>query len=142
MGWTRMQSAEETKRSEHKPIRGFLPFTEGAQVRGLLIGARMRDDGSGKGYFTISAEEPTTINVRDADSKTGQAVCAVGDIVGVRKTGATKVLSKLELGTLVCITYVKFDEKLSLNPKTQQMEAAMYHYVDVDVYQPDDKGAE
>jgi hypothetical protein len=139
MGWQRMKSTEEIRRSEHTPIRGFLPFTEGAQVQGELIGSRMREDGSGKGYYTIRAEAPTTINVRDADSKTGQAVCAIGDVVGIRKTGATKVLSKLEIGTRVCVTYVRFAEKQSLNPKTQQMEAAMYHYVDVDVYQPDEK---
>jgi hypothetical protein len=95
----------------------------------------MRDDGSGKGYYLIRCDSDTTVNVRDVDSKTGQGTAHKGEIVGVRKTGATKILSRLEQGNIVQVTYVKFAEKEGINPKTGVKEAAMYHYVDVDVYQ-------
>ena len=137
--WKRMQSANENRSKEQ--IRGFLPFTEGAEVQGPIVAARMRDDGSGKGYYLIRTLEPCTVNVRDVDSKTGQAFAKPGELVGVRKTGATKVLSRLPLDTVVKVTYVRWAEKESINPKTKQKEANMYHYVDVDVYAEEGKAA-
>jgi hypothetical protein len=125
--------------SPRKPsFRGFLPFTEGASIEGTLEAAKLKTDGSGKGYFLIKAHMPTKINVLDTDSKTGQAMCSAGDVVGVRKTGATKVLSKIPLGTMVRVTYEKFAERTALNPQTQKLETAMYHYVSVDVYEQEE----
>jgi hypothetical protein len=65
-------------------------------------------------------------------------MCSAGDVVGVRKTGATKVLSKIPLGTMVRVTYEKFAERTALNPQTQKLETAMYHYVSVDVYEQEE----
>jgi hypothetical protein len=134
-----MQSNEETRKDQ---IRGFLPFSEGARVSGELIAAKMRDDGSGKGYYLIRCDSDTIVNVRDVESKSGQGTARAGEIVGVRKTGATKILSRLMEGDRVQVTYIKFAEKEGINPKTGIKEAAMYHYVDIDVYQSEELGRE
>jgi hypothetical protein len=143
MGWQRMTSAEEQRKAKYEQrerIRGFLPFTEGSQVIGTLEAIRV-DNQTGKGFFIIRASEPCTVNVKDADSKTGQGKAVVGDLVGIRKTGATKRLSELPLETLVCVTYIGNEERTSLNPKTKIMETNPYHHLTIDVFKPEGQEA-
>jgi len=97
--WTRIEAEKE---KEQNPIRGFMPFTEGASVEGTLHAACIKPDG--RGFFLLRATRPSTVNVRDVESKTGQALCAEGDIIGIRKTGATAVLYDIPLGTRLAVT--------------------------------------
>lgn len=133
MGWERMKSAEE--RRKEGQIRGFMPFTEGARVIGRLDSFHLKDNGTG--FFLLRLTEPATVNVRDEDSKTGQGKASAGDLVGVRKTGATKVIRDLEIGNLVMVTYNQLTEKLTHNPTTGLDENNPYHDISVDVYRPE-----
>ena len=133
MGWERMKSAEERRKDSQ--IRGFMPFTEGARVIGRLDSVHLKDNGTG--FFLIRLTEPTTVNVRDEDANTGQGKASAGDLIGVRKTGATKILRDLELGKLVMVTYNKLTEKLTHNPNTGIDENNPYHDITIDVYQPE-----
>jgi hypothetical protein len=143
MAWQRMQSEQEKRNEEYKrrqeQIRGFFPFIVGAVVEGTLEAARIKPDG--KGFFLIRATAPCTVNVRDEDSKTGQGTAQPGQLVGIRKTGASKILSEIEIGKLVRIEYLGQEEKMSYNPKTRQQELAMYHNIEVCVYYPQEKAA-
>ena len=140
MGWERMQStAEQKPRQARERIRGFMPFIEGANVEGTLEAIRIKEDGLG--FFIIRAAKSSTVNVQDEDSKTGQGKAQIGELIGVRKTGATKVLAGLKLGTLVSVTYVGLEERLGINPKTKLEENNPYHHIDVDVYSPENQEA-
>jgi hypothetical protein len=131
MAWSRMQS--ETERKPQLPIRGFLPFSEGATVSGELVALRLKEEG--RGYALIRTEHELTVNVRDVESKTGQGQAIVGDIVGIRKTGATKRLWELPVGTKVRVIYLSLSEKTALNPKTKMMETNPYHEIAIDVWE-------
>jgi hypothetical protein len=140
MGWNRMQSESERKnqnaRKPQEQIRGFLPFEPGMELQGTLEAIKVKD--TGKGFFIIRATAACTVNVKAEDaSPTGRGTAKVGDLVGVRKTGATKILSELKLGTLVSIYYSGLTERTSFNPHTKQMETAPYHDLTIDVYTPD-----
>ena len=137
MAWKRMQSEEEqSRKGTHEQIRGFFPFTEDANLEGTLEAVKLKDNGAG--FFLVRCTKPSTVNVRDEESKTGQGKAQIGEIVGIRKVGSTKIIASLPIGTLISVTYRQFAEKLNWNPKTQQKENTMYHYIDVDVYEPDD----
>jgi hypothetical protein len=133
MGWERMKSAEE-RRKDGK-IRGFMPFTEGTYVVGRMDSVHLKDNGTG--FFLVRLTEPCTVNVRDEDSKTGQGKASVGDLVGVRKTGASKVMRDIPIGTLVMVTYNQLTEKLTHNPATGLDENNPFHDITVDVYRPE-----
>ena len=133
MGWQRMQSQEE-KRKER--IRGFMPFVEGANVEGKLEAVRLKDDGTG--FFLIRATKSCTVNVRaDDESKTGIGKAQIGELVGIRKTGATKVIRDIEIGTLISVTYLGMGERTAVNPKTGLEETNAYHHITVEVYKPE-----
>ena len=134
MGWERMKSIEETKRER---IRGFMPFVEGATVTGTLHDAHIKPDG--KGFFVVRLTSPAIVNVQDEESKTGQGKAQVGELVGIRKTGATKVLRDLDKGTLISVTYDHFGERLGINPETRIEENNPYHYISIDVYKPENE---
>jgi hypothetical protein len=131
MGWNRMQSEQERK--PQQSIRGFLPFTEGSTIEGELIAVRTKEEG--RGYALIRANHPLVCNVRDAESKTGQGNAVAGDVIGIRKTGATKRLWELPIGSRIRVTYVKAGERTQMNPKNQQMETNLYHEIAIDVWQ-------
>jgi len=139
MSWERMKSESE-KRPPREPgtkrIRGFFPFIKGENLEGTLEAVRIKDDG--RGFFILRATKSALVNVQDDESKTGQGKAQIGEYVGVRKTGATKLLRDLPLGTLVSITYVGLEERLGMNPKTRVEENNPYHHIDIDVYRPDD----
>ena len=142
MGWERMQSESEknkNSRPQDKRIRGFFPFVEGANFEGTLEAVRIKDDG--RGFFILRATKSALINVQDDESKTGQGKAQIGEYVGVRKTGATKLLRDLPLGTLVSITYIGLEERLGVNPKTHIEESNPYHNIIIDVYNPDSEEA-
>jgi hypothetical protein len=132
-----MKSAEERRKDGQ--IRGFMPFVEGAEVKGRIDSIHLKEDGNGgsKGFFLIRCTEQCRVNVRDEDNKTGQGVANVGDLVGVRKTGATKVLRDLEIGTLVQVQYLRMTERISHNPNTGADENNPYHDIIVNVYRPE-----
>lgn len=132
MGWERMKSETEKKRER---IRGFMPFTPDSNVTGKLEKKQLKDDGTG--FFIVRLTQPTTVNVQDTESLTGQGKAQIGEIVGVRKTGATKTLRELEIGTLVSVTYIENKERVGINPKTGLEENNPYHHITVDVYRPD-----
>jgi hypothetical protein len=133
MGWERMKSEQDRKDSQQRErIRGFLPMTEGSQVTGTLEAIRIKPDG--RGFFIIRATEPCMVSVQDEESNTTLGKAQGGELIGVRKTGATKVLSELKQGTLVCVTYVELTERLGMNPKTGIQENNPYHHIIVDVY--------
>ena len=127
-----MKSAEEKKRER---IRGFMPFTPDANVEGKLEAIKLKEDGTG--FFIVRCTKATTVNVQDTDSATGQGKAQIGELVGIRKTGATKIIRDIELGTLISVTYIELKERLALNPKTGLMENNPYHHLTVDVYRPD-----
>lgn len=129
MGWERMKSEKEKM---HERIRGFMPFTPDANVTGTLEKKHLKDDGTG--FFIVRLSQPTTVNVQDKESLSGQGKAQIGEIVGVRKTGATKKIRDLELGTLISVTYVDNKEKLGINPKTGLEESNLYHHITVDVF--------
>ena len=114
------------------PIRGFMPFTEGAVVQGILHAICKKPNGTG--FFLIKITNPCTVNVLDADSKTGQATAMAGEIVGIRKTGASSVLAELEIGTMVRVTYLELQERTVKVRETGKTEARRYHHIVVDVY--------
>lgn len=123
-------------RQKREEMRGFLPFEKRASILGTLHACRIATEGDkkGKGFFMIRAVEPCMVNVRDADCPTGQAMAQPGELVGVRKTGATKRLVELPLGTMVRITYMRFTERESLNPDTHFIENHPYHDIEILVY--------
>jgi hypothetical protein len=131
MAWSRMKSENERKSTTQ--IRGFLPFTEGAVLEGELVACRTKEDS--RGYALIKCNHELTVNVRDTESKTGQGQAVPGDIIGIRRTGATKRLWELSPGTIVRIEYLKLGERTALNPKTQQMETNSYHEIAIDVWE-------
>lgn len=135
MGWERMKSQDEFKKFTHERIRGFMPFTEGANVEGTLEAIRIKDDG--KGFFILRNTKSCVVNVQDADSTTGQGKAQIGELVGIRKTGATKILRDLKQGTLVSVTYLGFIEKVGVNPKTGLEENNPYHHITIDVFKND-----
>jgi hypothetical protein len=136
MGWERMKSREESKK---RSIRGFMPFTPDANIEGTLesIHLRTTESGGTTGFFLIQLTKEATVNVRDETSKTGQDVAGIGDLVGVRKTGATKFLRDIKLGTLVSLTYLGMYDRESINPKTGKIETSPYHNIDIEVYRED-----
>jgi hypothetical protein len=134
MGWERMKSETE-KRNER--IRGFMPFTEGANVEGTLHAIRLKDDDTG--FFIIRNTKACTVNVQDAESTSGQGKAQIGELVGVRKTGATKILRDLKLGTLVSVTYKELKQRTGINPKSGLEETNPYHNITVDVYRPENE---
>jgi hypothetical protein len=130
--------SETEKRKTQAPqqrIRGFFPFIVGANVEGTLEACKIKDDG--RGFFIVKATKSAIVNVQDEDSKTGQGKAQIGELVGIRKTGATKILRDLPLGTLVSVTYVGLEERVGVNPKTQLEENNPYHHITIDVYRPD-----
>lgn len=134
MGWKALNDEQK------KRVRGFMSFTEGSRVVGMLDSAHIKPDNSG--YFVLRLTEASKIAVKDDSAPSGLAMAASGELVGVRKTGATKRLRDLPLGTLVSLTYVGFQERTALNPKTQLMETNPYHYIDIDVYTEDTENTE
>jgi hypothetical protein len=132
MGWNRVEGPKPQTLGR---IRGFMSFTEGSNVEGELVGDRFKPDG--RGFYILRATKSATVNVQDADSKTGQGKAQIGELIGVRKTGATKILSDIKLGTLVSVTYVALTERVGINPKTKLEENNPYHNITVDVYQPE-----
>jgi hypothetical protein len=139
MAWERMQSETEKKtRPARERIRGFMPFIAGANAEGTLEAIRIKEDG--RGFFILRATKSAIVNVQEDDeSKTGQGKAQIGELVGVRKTGATKILKSLKLGTLVSVTYVGLEEHVGMNPVTKQEENNPYHNITVDVYHPDNQ---
>lgn len=138
MGWERMKSEQDrkTEKNSRERIRGFMPMTPGSVVVGTLEAVRIKPDG--KGFFILRADEPCEVSVQDEiSSSTTLGKAKPGDLVGVRKTGATKILSELPQGTLVCVTYVELTERVGLNPKTNQKENNPYHHITIDVYRPE-----
>jgi hypothetical protein len=135
MAWERMKSESEKRRQANEAIRGFMPFTLDATVEGTIEKAVIKDDG--RGFFILRATAPCTVNVQDKDSKTGQGKAQIGELVGVRKTGATKLLSELQIGTLVSLVYLGMTEHKGLNPKTNLMESNQRHNIAIDVYRPE-----
>lgn len=135
--WQRMQSVEEQKklRDNRERIRGFMPFTEGANVEGKLEVVRIKEDGSG--FFLIRLTKSAIVSVQDDESKSGQGKAQIGELVGIRKTGATKILRELKIGTLVSISYVELQERTAINPKTHLEETNPYHHIIIEVYRPD-----
>ena len=140
--WQRMQSIEEQKkiRDSRERIRGFMPFTEGANVEGKLEVVRIKEDGSG--FFLVRLTKSAIVSVQDDDSKTGQGKAQIGELVGIRKTGATKVLRDLKIGTLISVTYVALEERTTINPKTHLEETNPYHHIIIEVYKPDNASEE
>ena len=141
MGWERMKSESDRKQesAQVERIRGFMPMTEGSSVVGTLEVVRIKPDG--RGYFILRAVESCQVSIKDADSNTTLGWAQKKELVGVRKTGATKVLSELKLGTLVQVTYVEMTERVGTNPKTGEKENNPYHHITVDVFRPDTDGA-
>jgi hypothetical protein len=131
MGWSRMRS--ESERKPTLQIRGFLPFSEGATVEGELVALRLKEES--RGYALIKTTHPLTVNVRDTESKTGQGQAEEGDIIGVRRTGATKRLWDLPIGSRVRITYLKAGERTAVNPKTKVLETNLYHEIAIDIWE-------
>jgi len=132
-----MQSVEEQNklRANRERIRGFMPFVEGANVEGKLEVVRIKEDGSG--FFLVRLTKSAIVSVQDDESKTGQGKAQIGELVGIRKTGATKVLRDLKIGTLISVTYVSMEERTAVNPKTQKEETNPYHHIVIDVYRPE-----
>jgi hypothetical protein len=138
MAWQRMHSEEETKR---ETMRGFFPFSIGNQLTGTLHAVKV-DPKTKRGFFIIRAEEPCTVNVRDTEeSKTGQAEAVKGELIGVRKTGATAYLASLKIGTMVRIIYNGTKPHTGFNQKTGKMETTNMHDISIDVYVPDTTAA-
>jgi hypothetical protein len=138
MAWQRMKSEEETKR---ETMRGFFPFTMGNQLTGILHAVKV-DPKTKRGFFIIRAEEPCVVNVRDTEeSKTGQAEAVKGELVGIRKTGATAYLASLKIGTMVRITYNGTKPHTGFNQRTGKMETTNMHDFSIDVYVPDTQAA-
>jgi hypothetical protein len=137
MGWERMKSEQDRKNESKKQerIRGFMPMSPGAVVTGTLESIKIKPDG--KGFFILRADEACTVTIQDEDSNTTLGTAQPGELVGVRKTGATKVLSELDLGTLVCVSYIELTERVGVNPKTKLEENNPYHHITVDVYRPE-----
>ena len=132
-----MQSIEEQKkaRPQRERIRGFMPFVKDANVEGTIEVIRIKEDGSG--FFLIRATKASMVSVQDDESLTGLGKAQIGELIGIRKCGATKMLASLKIGTLISVTYVELRERTALNPKTKQEETNPYHHITIDVYRPE-----
>jgi hypothetical protein len=113
-----------------------MPFTTDANVEGRLEEIRINRE-TNRGYYLLRATKSATVNVQDEDSLTGQGKAQIGEIIGLRKTGATKVLSDLAIGTLVSVTYLGMEDREGLNPRTGKIEMHPYHNLSIDVYKPE-----
>jgi hypothetical protein len=132
MAWERVEAQPRAQKA-HDRIRGFMPFMEGCNVEGKLETVRINKK-TNKGYYLIRATKSATVNVQDEDSLTGMGKAQVGELIGIRKTGATKVLTNIPLGALVSVTYIRLEEREGTNPKNGQLEMHPYHCIDIDVF--------
>lgn len=135
MSWERVESKQKPTKARER-IRGFMPFTTDANVEGRLEEIRINRE-TNRGYYLLRATKSATVNVQDEDSLTGQGKAQIGEIIGLRKTGATKVLSDLAIGTLVSVTYLGMEDREGLNPRTGKIEMHPYHNLSIDVYKPE-----
>lgn len=137
MGWERMKSESDRKKEQNRErIRGFMPMTPGSSVTGVLEAILIKPDG--RGFFIVRASEPCMVSVQDNDSNTTIGTAQRGELVGIRKTGATKVISRLNVGTLINVTYVELTERLGINPNTGEQMNNPYHHITVDVYREEE----
>ena len=135
MAWERVEAVQTPTKARER-IRGFMPFTQDANVEGKLEAIRINRE-TNKGYYLIRATKSAIVNVQDEDALTGQGKAQIGELVGVRKTGATKVLTEIPLGTLVSLTYIGMEDREGRNPKTGKLEMHPYHNLSIDVYKPE-----
>ena len=135
--WERIESKQKPGATRER-IRGFMSFTPESNVTGTIEAVRVKENG--KGYFLIRATKATLVNVQDDDSLTGQGKAQIGELIGIRKTGATKVLSEFALGTLVSVTYIEMTEKPSFDPKLKQIVQCPFHNISIDVFRPETQG--
>jgi hypothetical protein len=141
MSWEQVNTVQSEPNKTRERIRGFLPFTESSNVEGTLEAVRINRD-TNKGYYLIRATKASIVNVQDADSLSGQGKAQIGELVGVRKTGATKVLSRFPMGTLLSITYVGMQEKESRDPKNGVVSMCPYHNLTIEVYKEENQQSE
>ena len=132
MAWERVEAQPRAQKA-HDRFRVFMPFMEGCNVEGKLETVRINKK-TNKGYYLIRATKSATVNVQDEDSLTGMGKAQVGELIGIRKTGATKVLTNIPLGALVSVTYIRLEEREGTNPKNGQLEMHPYHCIDIDVF--------
>jgi len=134
MGWTRMQAEEERR---PQTMRGFWQFILGNEIVGRLRAIKVKDN---RGFYIIEYDASASgdackINLRQDDvSTTADGEAKDGELVGVRKVGATKRLSELPIGTLIRMVYNGTKSHTGVNRETGVVETNQAHDITIDVF--------
>lgn len=125
-------SIEQKQTKNVETIRGFMPFSPGSIVTGVLHKAILK--GERQGFYLVKLIEPCTINIdvrraENAGNTTGQGIGNVGDLVGIRAVHATRYFrDPAMLGKTVRVEFLQTEERTG-----NDNQKFLYHKMDVQV---------